>query len=142
MIKLEIDTSDLTKQILKLAGFNKIAEAQMRKGVTRGIKLMATEWRRVAPVASGRYKGAIKGKVKRVSGLEVFGLVGAKVDTRGFPYPRMLEYSRKHHYRSTSRAGSATSGQAKKAVDSTENNVLKELGRALDNAAKKMIVGK
>lgn len=139
MLKMEIDSGDLTGQLLKLTGFKRKAEKHMRQAANRGVRKMASEWRQVAPTLSGQYRGSIKGRVKKVSGLFVLGIAGTGVNNQGYPYPRLLEFSGKHRYRSTSRSGSRTRGQAKKAVDSTAKGIFEDLGRALDKLARDLI---
>lgn len=139
MIKLELEVNKLVGQIAKLASFKKIAERHMRSGAKEGLQVMSREWAKVAPQESGRYKGNIKGRVKSVVGLDVTGIVGANVNNRGYPYPRLLEFSPKHHYRSTGRAGQGTAGQAKKAVDGAAKEVFKPLEKALARVARDII---
>lgn len=140
MIGLEIEYGDLTEQLAKMKGFDRIAEKHMRSGANQAMKLMVREWQKAAPSESGRYKGSISGKVKSVVGMNVTGIVGESAINQGYPYPRLLEYSPKHHYRSTSRAGSGTAGQAKKAIDSTEKDIYKELNKMLDRVATELVV--
>lgn len=138
MMKLEMEIEGLELALKHMKDFEAIAGRRMKEAADRAISMMSGEWRAVAPYQSGQYKGSITGQVKTVQGLRVTGSIAASATNAGYPYPRLLEFSPKHHYRSS---GRQTKGQAWEAIEKTQAKVLAELERTQDRIADELAFG-
>ena len=139
MIKIEISAPKLNPLIKSLKGFDKVAAKWLKVGNQTATEDAAKAWSGVAPSGTGRYRASITGKVKKIAGVNVIGIVGTTVSGSGYPYPRLLEFSPKARYRSTMRTGQRTAGQARKAVASTGKTTAGKMGKLMSKLAKEVV---
>ena len=139
MIKIEIVAPKLIPQIKALKDFDKDAAKWLRVRNQTATEDAATVWRGAAPFGTGRYRARITGKVRKISGVNVIGIVGTTASASGYPYPKLLEFSPKARYRSTMRAGQRTARQARKAIASTGKTTAGKMGKQMPKLAKEVV---
>ena len=128
----EIEVRGLTEQVMKLRGFDVIAGRRFMVAAEQSVKLLERNWKKVAPVDTGRYRSSIAGRVKTITGANVIAVVGTDVRSdRGFPYPSALENSARYHYRGGPRRGQLTFLRVRRVLEQAKGSIKKRFNRAV-----------
>ena len=141
----EIEVRGLTEQMTKLYNFDKIAGRHFKVAAEGSVKLLERNWKKIAPVDTGRYRSSISGRVNTARGTTVVGICGTNVVSgKGFDYPYALEHSQRYHYRRGPRQGQFTFNRvrrvlkrAQKSITSKFNKAMKGIVKDLENNANK-----
>ncbi len=137
----EIEVKGLTEQIMKLNRFDHIAGRYFKEAAEGSIKLLERNWKMIAPVDTGRYRGSITGQVKSVAGANVVAVVGTNVvSDKGFPYPAALEESKRYHYRVGPRQGQFTFNRVRRVLKKARGSIKRRFNKAVKNIIKDLEV--
>jgi len=120
----EVEIKGLTEQVMKLANFNTFAGIRFKRAGELAVYGLEKNWKRLAPVDTGRYRSSITGRVKSVVGANIVAVVGTNVTSaRGFPYPYALEHSMRYHYRRGPRQGQFTFNRVRRVLKRARGSI-------------------
>lgn len=137
----EIEIKGLTKQVMKLNRFNHYAGREFKIAAEGSVKLLERNWKKIAPVDTGRYRSSIMGRVKSVAGANVVGVCGTNVmSDKGFPYPAALEQSKRYRYRRGPRQGQFTYKRAERVLKRARKSITTKFNRAVRKIVKDLEV--
>ena len=138
---IELDGSDVDQQARKLAGYGRTAKRHFSRAMGQSVVVLLADWKEIAPVLKGRYRGSLAGRVRVGQGpVQLAGSVSTNVWAEGFPYPAALEESRRFHYRGGPRRGQRTAGRVKGVLRSNTARINKFFQDALKRIIKRLVV--
>jgi len=133
----EVEIKGLTEQIVRLRGFEAIATRRFMVAAEQSVKLLERDWKKVAPVDTGRYRGSITGRVKTITGTTIVAVCGTNVvSDKGFPYPAALEHSARYHYRRGPRRGQLTLLRVRRVLEQAKGSIKKKFNDAVKHIVK------
>ena len=132
-----VEIKGLPEQIMKLKGLDNIASRHFRIAAESSVKLLERNWKRVAPVDTGRYRSSITGRVNTARGTVVVGICGTNVTSnKGFDYPYALEHSQRYHYRRGPRQGQFTYNRARRVLKRARKSITARFNKAVKRIVK------
>ena len=133
----EIEVKGLTEQLMKLNRFEITAFRHFKSAAEESTKLLERDWKKIAPVKTGRYRASIAGRVKSVVGTNIVATVGTNVTSdRGFPYPYALEHSQRYHYRRGPRQGQLTYNRVRRVLKRAQGSIKSKFNKAVKRIVK------
>ena len=133
----EIEIRGITEQVMRLRGFDFIAGRRFMVAAEQSVKLLERNWKKVAPVDTGRYRSSISGRVKTITGANIVAVTGTDVrSNRGFPYPAALEESARYHYRRGPRRGQLTLLRVRRVLEQAKGSIKKRFNDAAKHIVK------
>ena len=128
----EIEIKGLTEQVMKLSRFDQVASRHFRIAAEGSVKLLERNWKKIAPVDTGRYRSSIRGRVNTARGATVVGICGTNVVSgRGFDYPYALEHSMRYHYRRGPRQGQFTFNRVRRVLKRAQGSIKRRFNKAV-----------
>lgn len=137
-VDLEVEAEDLKTQDELLARFDQIAARYFRPAARYALDQIERGWRSEAPLATGAYVDSIGGRIERVVGMEVKGIVSTSVRKNGgFPYPAALETSKRYTFRVS---GRPSRGTMRRMLKSKGEAIMQRFWHALEATVRDLVV--